>query len=92
MDFPSSSQAASACQSGLVLVDGHVSPGRRMLQGGEVVLLRSSATEEGGDAPTKRRGGEYHGSMGYIYILYIYILFIYIYTYMIYIYIMSTWD
>ena len=86
MNFPSSSQAASACQSGLVLVDGHVSPGRRMLQGGEVVLLRSSATEEGGDAPTKRRGGECHGSMGYIYI------FIYIYTYMIYIYIMSTWD
>ena len=76
MNFPSSSQAASACQSGLVLVDGHVSPGRRMLQGGEVVLLRSSATEEGGDAPTKRRGGECHGSMGYIYIynyIYIYI-------------------
>ena len=55
-----------------------MSPGRRMLQGGEVVLLRSSATEEGGDAPTKRRGGECHGSMGY----YIYICkYIYIYTY-----------
>jgi len=58
-----------------------VSPGRRMLQGGEVVLLRSSATEEGGDAPTKRRGGECHGSMGYIYIY----IFIYIYIHDLYI-------
>ena len=49
-------QAASACQSGLVLVDGHVAPGRRMLQGGEVVLLRAGTMEEG-DVPSKRRGG-----------------------------------
>eukprot|EP00435_Cladocopium_sp_Y103_P037423 s66_g9.t2 len=51
-----SAEAANACQSGLVLVDGCVSSGRRMLQGGEVVLLRSATLEEGGDVPSKRRG------------------------------------
>ena len=34
--------AADACQLGFVFVDGQVSPGRRLLQGGEIVMLKRS--------------------------------------------------
>ena len=53
--------AADACQLGFVLVDGQVSPGRRLLQGGEIVMLKRtlpgiSADEVPGPPGKARRG------------------------------------